>query len=97
VKEASGKTERVHFRLACPKFLRQTFHEFATHSIRQSEWARAYYEHLRDDGKKSHHGDDGVLYSALAYESILTGSRHPADLPVLGGCFGRITLALYRK
>jgi transposase len=36
VKEASGKTERVHFRVACPKFLRQTFHEFATHSIGRS-------------------------------------------------------------
>ena len=33
VKEASGKTEWVHFRFTCPKFLRQTFHEFAGHSI----------------------------------------------------------------
>ena len=55
VKKASGKTERVHFRLACPKFLRQTFHEFASHSIGQSEWAKAYYEHLRNDEKKTHH------------------------------------------
>ena len=66
VKEASGKTERVHFRLACPKFLRQTFHEFATHSIRRSEWARAYYEHLRGDEKKSHH----AAVRALAYKWI---------------------------
>jgi transposase len=66
VKEASGKTERVHFRVACPKFLRQTFHEFATHSIRRSQWARAYYEHLRDDEKKSHH----AAVRALAYKWI---------------------------
>ena len=66
VKEASGKTKRVHFRLACPKFLRQTFHEFATHSIRRSEWARAYYEHLRDDEKKSHH----AAVRTLAYKWI---------------------------
>jgi hypothetical protein len=55
VKEASSKTKWVHFRLACPKFLRQTFHEFASHSIGSSAWARAYYQHLRDDEKKSHH------------------------------------------
>ena len=55
VKEASGKTVWVHSRWVCPKFLRQTFHEFAGHSIPQSEWAKAYYEHLRKDEKKDHH------------------------------------------
>jgi transposase len=55
VKEASGKTQRVKCRLVCPKFLRQTFHEYASHSISQSEWAKAYYDHLRKDGKKNHH------------------------------------------
>jgi transposase len=55
VKESSGKSQWVHFRFACPKFLRQTFHEFASHSIRYSVWAKAYYEHLRQDEKKGHH------------------------------------------
>jgi transposase len=55
VKESSGKSQRVHCRFACPKFLRQTFHEFAGHSIGHSEWAKAYYEHLRNDEKKNHH------------------------------------------
>jgi transposase len=55
VKQSSGKSEWVHFRFACPKFLRQTFHEFASHSIAHSEWAKAYYEHLRNDEKKDHH------------------------------------------
>lgn len=55
VTEASGNSEWVHFRFACPKFLRQTFHEFAGHSISQSEWAKAYYDHLRNDENKSHH------------------------------------------
>jgi transposase len=54
VKESSGKKEWVHFRFACPKFLHQTFHEFAAHSIAHSEWAKAYYEHLRHDEKKRH-------------------------------------------
>ena len=64
VKEASGKTEWVHFRFTCPKFLRQTFHEFAGHSIGQSEWARAYYDHLRNDKNKSHQ----VAVRSLAFK-----------------------------
>ena len=55
VKQASGKTVVVHSRFLCPKFLRQTFHEFAGHSIAHSAWAKAYYEHLRHDLKKNHH------------------------------------------
>ncbi len=66
VKKASGKTELVHFRYACPKFVRQTFHEFASHSIGQSEWAMAYYEHLRNDEKKDHH----PAVRALAFKWI---------------------------
>jgi transposase len=66
VKEASGKTSWVHFRRACPKFLRQTFHEFALHSIGQSEWAKAYYDHLRKDEKKTHH----AAIRSLAYKWI---------------------------
>jgi len=41
--------------LACPKFVRQTFHEFAASSIQQSKWARAFYEHQRNENQKSHH------------------------------------------
>ena len=36
VKESSGKTNWVPFRQTCPTFLRQTFHEFAPHSINRS-------------------------------------------------------------
>jgi transposase len=63
---ASGKTQQVSFRRACPKFLRQTFHEFALHSIAQWEWARAYYDHLRNDEKKGHH----AAVRSLAYKWI---------------------------
>lgn len=66
VKEASGNTEWVHFRFVCPKFLRQTFHEFASHSIGRSQWARAYYQHLRHDEKKNHH----AAVRSLAYKWI---------------------------
>jgi hypothetical protein len=66
VMKASGQTGRVHFRFACPKFLRQTFHEFASHSIGQSEWAKAYYEHRRNDEKMDHH----PAVRSLAYKWI---------------------------
>ena len=42
VTRASGKTKVVLMRWACPKFLRQTFHEFALASARFSTWAKAY-------------------------------------------------------
>ena len=47
VTERSGKSEWVHFRWACPTFLRQTFHEWAGHSIDSCDWARAYYQQQR--------------------------------------------------
>ena len=52
--ETSGKRKWVHFRWACPKFLRQSFHEWAGHSIVQSEWARAYYQQQRRKGHTHH-------------------------------------------
>lgn len=54
VTEESGKMRWVHFRWAAPKFIRQTFHEFAGQSIRSSVWARAYYEQMRERGKGHH-------------------------------------------
>lgn len=65
VTEASGKMHWVHWRLACPKFLRQTFHEFAAASRQKSLWARAYYEQQRQRGV-SHH----AAVRALAYKWI---------------------------
>ena len=44
VTKKSGKQHEVRRRWACNKFLRQTFHEFACHSLRFSAWARAYYD-----------------------------------------------------
>src|ERR1700751_638965 len=54
VTESSGKRKWVHFRWACPKFLRQSFHEWAGHSIAQSRWARAYYQQQRSRGNTHH-------------------------------------------
>jgi transposase len=51
VTERSGKKSWVHWRLQCPKCLRQTFVEWAAESIRHSFWAQVYYQQQRDKGK----------------------------------------------
>lgn len=51
VTQRSGSKTWIHWRWSCPKFLRQTFVEWAAQSIRQSFWARAYYEQQRTKGK----------------------------------------------
>ena len=51
VVERSGKSCWTHWRWNCPKFLRQTFHEYAKNSIPYSAWARAYYEQQKQRGK----------------------------------------------
>jgi transposase len=54
VTEASGKQLWVHWRWACPKFARQTFHEWAGCSIRTCAWAREHYDRQRARGKGHH-------------------------------------------
>ncbi len=51
VMERSGKKSWVHWRLQCPKFLRQTFVEWAAESTRHSFWAQVYYQQQREKGK----------------------------------------------
>lgn len=63
VTKRSGKSLAVHHRLACPKFVKQTFHEFADQSIRFSSWARAYYDQQRGRGAAHH-----AALRALAYK-----------------------------
>jgi len=48
---SSAKTKFVQMRIACPKFVRQTFHEFASHSLEKSEWARIFYDLQRENRK----------------------------------------------
>jgi transposase len=68
--ERSGKKKWVHFRWAAPKFLRQSFHEWAGRSITQSSWARAYYEQQRQRGKGHH-----AAVRALAFKWIRIAFR----------------------
>jgi transposase len=62
VTERSGKTKFVRRRLACPKFVRQSFHEFANSSIKWSRWARAYYDQQRHRGNKHHEAIRSLAY-----------------------------------
>ena len=43
----SGKYCWIHWRYSCPKFLRQTFVEWANQTIRYSYWAREFYDKKR--------------------------------------------------
>ena len=61
----SGRSCQVHWRWAVPTFLRQTFHEFANHSILHSAWARAFYHTQRARGKTHH-----AAVRALAFKWI---------------------------
>lgn len=54
VLKRSGKSCSVYRRLACPKFMHQTFHEYADHSRKKSAWAAAYYRMLKDRGMGHH-------------------------------------------
>jgi transposase len=65
VMERSGKSMWIRWRYFCPKFLRQSFHEYAGESINHSFWARAYYMSQRARGK-SHQ----AAVRALAFKWI---------------------------
>lgn len=65
VTRSSGKMRVVYARCACPKFLRQTFHEFARLSVAQCQWARNYVEYYTGKGKKYH-----TVIRALAFKWI---------------------------
>jgi hypothetical protein len=65
VTKSSGKSQVVYARAACPKFDRQTFHEFSRLSVTHCQWARNYVQYYSDKGKKYH-----TIIRALAYKWI---------------------------
>lgn len=65
VTEKSGRSCWVHWRVACPKFIRQSLVEFANHSRAKSIWAAAFYQSQRNK-QKSHQ----AALRALAYKWI---------------------------
>jgi len=91
VTKRSGKIHYVHRRYACPRFIRQTFHEWARLTLKESIWARAYYEHQRSIGKRHNTAiralafkwirivfrcwKNGILYDELIYLKSLRRSK----------------------
>jgi transposase len=65
VTKSSGKTKSVRMRRACPKFQRQTIHEFARLSVAKCQWARNYVDYYTAKGKKYH-----TIIRALAFKWI---------------------------
>jgi transposase len=63
VKQASGRSVWIHMRWACPKFLRQTFHEVARTSLSFCVWAQCYYQRQLQRGKGRH-----APFRALAFK-----------------------------
>jgi transposase len=70
VVEQSGQKKWTHWRYSCPKFLRQTFVEWAGLSIRYSFWAKAYYEQQISKGKPHN-----AAIRALAFKWIRIAFR----------------------
>ena len=54
VTKQSGGKRHVHRRYLCPKFHRQSFHEYAKESVLWSRWAAAYYLQQRTKGSPHH-------------------------------------------
>ncbi|MEI7730129.1 MAG: IS110 family transposase [Verrucomicrobiota bacterium] len=65
VVEKSGKQCWIHWRWRAPRFLRQTFIEWAVHTVANSAWAKAYYDHMLAHGKRRQ-----VILRALAFKWI---------------------------
>ena len=63
IKLQSGNTEYTFMRRFCPKFLRQSFHEWAGLSAQYSPWAKACYRMFLDRGKRV-----GEAKRALAFK-----------------------------
>ncbi len=65
VREKSGGKSWTHWRWAAPKFVRQSFVEWAGQTVVYCDWAHAYYDQQRRAGKAHH-----AILRALAFKWI---------------------------
>lgn len=79
VTHRSGKSHVVHRRHACPKYLRQTFHEFADCARRFCPWSKARYRMLRDRGMKHHAAIRKIARSWIRILFCVWKTRVPFD------------------
>lgn len=91
-KQSGGKCY-IHRRYLCPKFHRQSFHEYANESILWSRWAAAFYLQQRTKGSQHHTAvralafkwqriiwrcwQDRKPYEEKTYETALRKSNSP--------------------
>jgi transposase len=93
VTKQSGNKRHVHRRYLCPKFCKQSFHEYAKESILHSRWAAAFYGQQRSKGCGHHTSvralaykwqriiwrcwQNRSIYKEELYEAALKQSRSP--------------------
>ena len=93
VTKRSGGSCRIHRRYCCPKFHRQSFHEYAKESVLWSRWAAAYYLQQRRKGCAHHTAvralafkwqriiwrcwQDHTPYDDARYEAVLRKRNSP--------------------
>jgi transposase len=82
VTERSGNKSWVHWRLQCPKFLRQTFGEWAAESMRHAFWARAYSQPQRDKGASHQAAVRALAFKWLRIRCRCGQNRPPDDASI---------------
>jgi transposase len=77
-KQSGGKCQ-IQRRFIGPKFLRQSFHEYARESVRHSTWAAAYYTQQREKGSGHHAAVRGLAYKWQRILFRCWQNRQPYD------------------
>lgn len=76
----SGKQSLTSFRHAAPKFLRQSFHEFAGCSIRFCPWAAAFYQSKLATGRSHHAAVRSLAFKWIRIIYACWRNHTPYDL-----------------
>ena len=69
VLERSGQKSWVHWRLRCPKFVRQTFVEWAAQTVNKSFWAGAFYQQQRGKGSSHQAALRALVFKCIQVDS----------------------------
>lgn len=75
----SGSRTEVYRRQKCPRFLRQSFHEWALATTKHCLWARAYYVQCREKGKGHHQAVRALAYKWIRIMYKCWQDRVPYD------------------
>jgi hypothetical protein len=84
--ERSGKSQWVHRRFGRPKFICETFHEFAFHSLLHCPWAREFYRAQRRKGKSSHSAIRSLAFKWIRIIYACWKTKRPYDQALFLRC-----------